>query len=203
MPRKSTRVVLTLLGSAAFGVGCTRTPPQPARVESEMSQIEFEQEPPEVPSAAVGAVLGGVSLADPEENAIKELSPSQLAERSPTSTGGHYSSSHYHGHMSHYGRRSVFWPMLWGTGIRPNPAPRSVVVPREPTHASSAPPHRTGAEFHPSGIAPHSSITHGLSSIRGGNSPSSTTHSTTHSGTSSHISSRGFGSTGHSISGGS
>lgn len=168
MPKKSARVVLTLLGSAAFGVGCSQAPPQPP-ADSFTSQIDFEK--------------------DPEDKQEGEQPANGIGQTAAASTTGTGQSSH------HYHRGPSIWPLFWMMSSRqssptyrpgtPSSVPRGlshVTPPPIPTHTN-----------HASNANTHSSPSH-----------SPTTHSTTtHTGSTSHVSSHGFGSTGHAVSGGS
>ena len=169
MPKKSARVVLTLLGSAAFGVGCSQAPPPPPAADSFASQIDFEKDPEDKPGSQP---VNGVG---------------QTAAAPTTGTGN---SSHY------YHRGPSIWPLFWMMSSRQSSptyqpgTPSS--VPRGPSHVTPPPPIPTHSG-HTANSASSSSSTH--------TTPSHT--STTHTGSTSHVSSHGFGSTGHSISGGS
>ena len=178
MPKKSARVVLTLLGSAAFGVGCSQALPQPP-ADSFTSQIDFEKDP------------------EDKQNGEQPANGSGQASAAPTTGTGH--SSHY------YHRGPSIWPLFWMMSSRPSSptnqpgtpssvprGPSHVTPPPIPSHANQAP--NTATTSSPS----HLPTTHVTPSH------STATHSTTtHTGSTSPVSSHGFGSTGHSISGGS
>ncbi|MEK6259844.1 MAG: hypothetical protein AABP62_14590 [Planctomycetota bacterium] len=184
MPKKSARVVLTLLGSAAFGVGCSQAPPPPPPADSFASQIDFEK--------------------DPEDQQAGEQPVDGAGQTAAVPTTGH--SSQTTGHSSqHYHRGPSMWPLLfWGMSRPSAPTYRPGTpssVPRGPSHVT--PPPIPSHASHASNTATHSSPSH-LPTTHTTPGHSSSTHSTTtHTGSTSHVSSRGFGSTGHSISGGS
>ncbi len=173
MSKKSSRVVLTLLGSAALGVGCSQAPPVPPPADSFEAQVDLEQEPGEVQPAGVAG------------------------QTAATQTHG-TSHSTYHSHRS-----SSLWPLIfWGAmsrpsaptyypGTQPRPGTASS-VPRGPSHVTP-PPIPSQTHQTPPPIPSHVTPEH-----------SPTTHSgTMHSSSSPHVSSHGFGSTGHAVSGGS
>ena len=183
MPKKSSRVVLTLLGSAALGVGCSQAPPVPPPADSFEAQVDLEQEPGEVQPAGVAG------------------------QTTATQTPG-TSHSTYHSHRS-----SSLWPMIfWGTMARPSaptyhsgPQSRSGTassVPRGPSHVMPSPIPSHSSHVTPPPIPSHASTHSPSTHVTPSHSP--TTHSTTsHTGSTSHTSSHGFGSTGHAVSGGS
>ena len=179
MPKKSARVVLTLLGSAAFGVGCSQAPAQPP-ADSFTSQIDFEQ--------------------DPEDKQAGEQPVNGIGQTAAAPATGTGHSSHY------YHRGPSLWPLLFlGGSSRPSSptyrpgTPSS--VPRGPSHVT--PPPIPSHVNQASNTATHSSPSH-LPTTHVTPSHSTATHSTTtHTGSTSPVSSHGFGSTGHSISGGS
>ena len=188
MPKKSSRVVLTLLGSAALGVGCSQAPPVPPPADSFEAQVDLEKEPGEEQSAGVAG------------------------QTAATQTPGTSHSSH------HYHRGSSLWPLIfWGTMSRPSapmyhPGPQSrpgtaSSVPRGPSHVMPPPIPSHSSHVTPPPITSHASTHSPSPHVTPSHSP--TTHSTTthssssHTGSTSHTSSHGFGSTGHSFSGGS
>lgn len=181
MPKKSSRVVLTLLGSAAIGVGCSQAPPVPPPADSFEAQVDLEKQPGE------------------------EQPPGVAGQTAATQTHGTSHSNH-----SHRGS-SLWPLIFWGTMARPSaptyhPGPQSrpgtaSSVPRGPSHVM--PPAIPSHSSHvtpppiPSHASTHSTSPHATPS----HSP--TPHSTTSHSSSSHTSSHGFGSTGHAVSGGS
>ena len=182
MPKKSSRVVLTLLGSAAIGVGCSQAPPVPPPADSFEAQVDLEQEPGEEQPAGVAG------------------------QTAATQTNGTNHSTHH----SHRG--SSLWPLIfWGAmsrpsaptyypGTQPRPGTASS-VPRGPSHVMPPAIPSHSSHVTPPTIPSHSS-THSTSPhVTPSHSP--TPHSTTSHSTSSHTSSHGFGSTGHAVSGGS
>lgn len=164
MPKKSSRVVLTLLGSAAIGVGCSQAPPVPPPADSFEAQVDLEQEPGEEQPAGVAG------------------------QTAATQTNGTNHSTHH----SHRG--SSLWPLIfWGAmsrpsaptyypGTQPRPGTASS-VPRGPSHVTPPPipshasTHSTSPHVTPSHVpTTHSSTTHSSSSHTSSHGFGSTGH---------------------------
>jgi hypothetical protein len=182
MRKKSARVVLTLFGSAAFGVGCTQAPPPPPP-DAFTSQIDFEK--------------------DPEGKPEGEQPINGSGQPSGGATTGQGTQSVSTRHSSHYYHRGPsIWPLFWGMSRPSAPIyhpPSS--VPRGPSHV--IPPSIPSHANHASNATTHSPLSHPATTHTTPSHSASTHSSSTHAGSASHVSSRGFGSTGHAISGGS
>lgn len=183
MPKKSSRVVLTLLGSAALGVGCSQAPPVPPPADSFEAQVDLEQEPGE------------------------EQPPGVAGQTAATQTRGTSHSNHYH-------RGSSLWPLIfWGTMARPSaptyhPGPQTrpgtaSSVPRGPSHVMPPPIPSHSSHVTPPPIPSHASTHTTSPHVTPSHAPTAHPTTTHSSGSTSHTSSHGFGSTGHSVSGGS
>ena len=175
MPKKSSRVVLTLLGSAAIGVGCSQAPPVPPPADSFEAQVDLEQGPGEEQTAAT------------------------------QTNGTNHSTHHSHRGSSlwpliFWGAMSRPSAPTYYPGTQPRPGTASS-VPRGPSHVMPPPIPSHSSHVTPPPIPSHAS-THSTSPhVTPSHVP--TTHSSTTHSSSSHTSSHGFGSTGHAVSGGS
>lgn len=174
MPKKSARVVLTLLGSAALGAGCSQAPPAP-QSDSFTSQIDFEKNPED-----------------------------KQADEQPTSVVGQTAAAPTTSHSSHYHHRGPsIWPLFWMSSRQSSPIYRPGTpssVPRGPSHVTPPIPSHSG---HAGNSTTRSSPSHPPTTHSTHGHSSSTHSTTTHAGSTSHVHSHGFGSTGHAISGGS
>jgi len=188
MPKKSSRVVLTLLGSAVMGVGCSQSVPQPvspAPADPMVGRVDFEKRD------------------DDPQSSLQPIGEAGAAGVEPGTVAGQTShSQHAHGmgHTSHYGRGYSMLPLLWGLSSRSGSMPQQQpMTPQQHSQSMNRPMTPPPVPRGPSHVIPP----HGSTAANSGSHSTAPHASTTHRSSSSHVSSHGFGSTGHAVSGGS
>ena len=201
MPKKSSHVILTLLGSAVMGVGCSQSAPQPvgpAPADPMVGRVDFEKRDDDPQSSLQPIVEAGAAGVEPG-----------------TVAGQTSHSQHSHGmrHTSHYSRGYSMLPLLWGLSSRSGSIPSQQPMSQQHSQSMNRPMTPPPVPRGPSHVIPPPIPSHGSTAANSGShstaphvtpSHSAPSHtSTTHSSSSSHVSSHGFGSTGHAVSGGS